>query len=97
MIATIVTFRHGPETYDRQRLEAISHSTAPKYRGMAGLIAKTYWYDDERREHGGFYVWETREAAAAVHTPEHAARLESLYGVRPEVRYIDAPIFVNNG
>jgi hypothetical protein len=97
MIATIVTFRHGAETYDRERLEAVSHSTAPKYRGMAGLIAKTYWYDDTRREHGGFYVWETREAAEAVHTPEHVARLATLYGVPPEVRYVDAPIFVNNG
>ncbi len=97
MIATIVTFRHGSGTYDRGRLEALSHSTAPKYQGMAGLIAKTYWYDDERREHGGFYVWETREAAEAVHTPEHVARLEGLYGVRPDVRYVDAPIYIDNG
>lgn len=97
MIATIVTFRHGPGTYDRERLEAISHSTAPKYRGMAGLIAKTYWYDDERREHGGFYVWANREAAEALHTPEHVSRLEALYGVRPEVRFVDAPIHIDNG
>lgn len=96
MIATIVTFRHGPGTYDRLRLEAISHSTAPKYRGMAGLIAKTYWYDDERRKHGGFYLWETKAAAEAVHTAEHQARLEGLYGVRPEVRYVDAPIYIDN-
>ncbi|MCZ7576589.1 MAG: hypothetical protein M5U18_05890 [Dehalococcoidia bacterium] len=97
MIATIVTFRHGPETYDRQRLEAISHSTAPKYRG---------WRDSSRRRTGttmsgestaGSMCGRRGEAAEAVHTPEHAARLESLYGVRPEVRYIDAPIFVNNG
>lgn len=93
----MVTFRHGPGTYDRERLEAVSQSTAPKYRGMAGLIAKTYWYDDERREHGGFYVWATREAAEALHTPEHLSRLEALYGVRPEVRFVDAPIHIDNG
>lgn len=96
MIATIVTFHHTQATYDRARLEAISHSTAPKYQGMPGLVMKTYWYDDANREHGGFYVWESREFAEAIHTTEHRERLALLYGVAPTVRYLDAPVFVNN-
>src|SRR5690606_30229348 len=63
VIATIVTFRHTEATYDRARLEAISHSTAPKYRGKPGLVTKTYWYDDTAREHGGIYLWTERRFA----------------------------------
>lgn len=96
MIATIVTFRHTEATYDRARLEAISHSTAPKYRGKPGLVTKTYWYDDTAREHGGIYLWTERRFAEETHTPEHIEHLATLYGVRPEVRYIDAPVFVDN-
>lgn len=96
MIATLLTFRHTEATYDRARLEAISHSTAPKYHGLPGLIVKTYWYDDANREHGGFYVWESRQHAEATHTDEHRERLALLYGVAPTVRYLDAPILVNN-
>lgn len=96
VIATLVTFRHTDATWDRARLEAISHSTAPKYKGKPGLVMKTYWYDDARMEHGGFYVWESREFAEATHTDEHCERLAFLYGVMPTVRYLDAPVFVDN-
>ncbi len=96
MIATIVTFRHSPNTYDRPRFEAINRSTAPKYEGLAGLVTKAYWYDDDAHENGGIYLWEYRAAAEATHDAEHLDRLQALYGVRPTVRYLDVPVFVNN-
>ena len=96
MIATIVTFRHTAAAYDRGKFEAINRSTAPKYEGLAGLVSKAYWYDDAARENGGLYIWETREAAEATHDEAHLKRLEDLYGVRPTVRWMDVPVFVNN-
>jgi hypothetical protein len=96
VIATIVTFRHAQGAYDRARFEAINRSTAPKYEGLPGLVSKAYWYDDDARENGGIYLWETRAAAEATHDEAHLDRLESLYGVRPAVRWLDVPVFVNN-
>ena len=96
MLATIVTFRHTPESYDRARLEAINRSTAPRYEGLAGLVAKAYWYDDAARENGGLYLWNDRAAAEATHDEAHLHRLTDLYGVRPTVRWLDVPVFVDN-
>lgn len=96
MIATIVTFHHSPGAYDRPRFEAINRSTAPKYEGLVGLVSKAYWYDDDARENGGIYLWESRAAAEATHDGAHLSRLEAIYGVRPTVRYLDVPVFVNN-
>ncbi|MGE3076317.1 MAG: YdhR family protein [Dehalococcoidia bacterium] len=96
VIATVVTFRHTQKSYDRTRLEAINRSTAPKYAGLDGLVSKAYWYDDAALENGGIYLWSSREAAEATHDEAHLARLEELYGVRPSVRWMDVPVFVNN-
>ena len=96
VIATIVTFSHSEATYDRASLEAINRSTAPKYQGLAGLVWKSYWYDDMARENGGIYLWTSREAAEATHDQVHLGRLETLYGVRPTVRWLDVPVFVDN-
>ena len=97
LLATIVTFHHTAETYDRERLEAINRSTAPKYDGLAGLVSKAYWYDDTARENGGLYIWNDRSAAEATHDEAHLARLHELYGVKPGVRWLDVPVFVDNG
>jgi len=96
MIATIVTFRHAPGAYDRVRFEAINRTTAPKYEGLSGLVWKAYWYDDAARENGGIYVWTSREAAEATHDETHLERLTELYGVRPTVRWLDVPVWVDN-
>ena len=96
MIATLVTFRHTEATYERARFEAINRSTAPKYEGLAGLVWKSYWYDDAACENGGIYLWTSREAAEATHDEAHLGRLEALYGVRPAVRWLDVPVFVDN-
>jgi hypothetical protein len=95
-LATIVTFRHAASTYDRAKFEAINRSTAPKYEALPGLLFKAYWYDDAACENGGIYVWDSREAAEATHDQAHLDRLEQLYGVRPTVRWLDVPVFVNN-
>lgn len=96
LLATIVTFRHTGAAYDRARFEAINRSTAPKYEGLAGLVWKSYWYDDAACENGGIYLWTSREAAEATHDEAHLNRLEALYGVRPTVRWLDVPVFVDN-
>ena len=95
-LATIVTFQHTKQSYDRERLEAINRSTAPKYVGLHGLVSKAYWYEDATFQNGGIYLWNSREAAEATHDDAHLARLEELYGVRPTVRWMDVPVFVNN-
>jgi hypothetical protein len=96
VLASIVTFRHPEGAYDRPRFEAINRSTAHRYEGLPGLVSKAYWYDDAAHENGGIYLWSNREAAEATHDGAHLDRLQELYGVRPTVRWLDVPVFVDN-
>lgn len=71
-------------------------TTAPSYRGRDGLHAKAYIYAEDGADLGGFYLWESREAAEAVYTDEWKAKAATLYGVAPVIRYFEVPVFVDN-
>ena len=40
-------------------------ATTPKYEGLDGLTRKYYVMNDEGKQAGGIYLWETREHAEA--------------------------------
>jgi hypothetical protein len=64
--------------------------------GREDLHFKVYWVDEQRGEYGGFYLWESREAAEAFYNDEWVERATAHYGSRPEIRYLDVPLYVNN-
>jgi hypothetical protein len=72
-------------------------TTAPSYRGRAGLRTKAYVYADDGSDLGGFYIWESREAADAVYTSEWREKVSALYGAPPLVRYFEVPVLIENG
>lgn len=72
------------------------NTTAPNYRGRAGLDSKAYLYEQDGSAVGGFYIWESREAADAVYTDEWKAKATELYGVAPVIRYFDVPVQIQN-
>jgi hypothetical protein len=95
MIAALVTFKiDGAISLD----EAVNkfNTTAPNYRGKAGLISKAYIYREDGGVLGGFYLWESREQAEAQYSEAWQAKATEIYGVAPEFQYFEAPVFIQN-
>ena len=95
MIAVLVSWELESPIFREALIEKFQARRA-LYDGMSELYFKAYWIDEDRGEYGGFYLWESREAAEALYTPEWIERATAHYGSRPEIRYLDVPVFVNN-
>jgi heme-degrading monooxygenase HmoA len=95
MIGVFVTFR-SDTGLDRAAVEAIAANAAPAFEGMPGLHSKAFTWDDEARSATNFYVWESEEAARAFFGPALVERVTGLYGVAPEVRYVEIAALVDN-
>ncbi len=97
MIVAVVTFRYPPEAFDADRFMAAARERRGFYEGLAGLREKIYWVAPERAEAGGIYLWESREAAERVYSPEWRARAADAFGASPEVRYAEVTDLIVNG
>lgn len=95
MIAALVLFGTNGQLSLEQATERFT-TTASSYRGRDGLHSKAYIYGDDGTELGGFYIWESREAAEALYTDAWRARAREIYGVDPVVRYFEVPILIEN-
>ena len=95
MIVTIVTF-HLKQLATLAEITKTFQGTAPKYRGVPGLIRKNYFMSEDGRRAGGIYVWESRADAERMYTPEWKAFVESKYGTPPSVEYLHSPVMVDN-
>lgn len=87
MTGVFVTFDLGA-AYNAARLAQLAQAASPKFRGMPGLVSKTFTLDDETRRAVNFYVWETEEAARAFFSEETMAWVTGVYGVRPTLRFV---------
>lgn len=96
MIAALVLFQTDGALSPDAAAERFN-TTAPNYRGRAGLHSKAYIYAQDGQSLGGFYIWESREAAEAIYTPAWRVRTTELYGVEPTIRYFDVPVLIENG
>ena len=95
MIAALVLFGTGGTLSQAEATERFN-TTAPNYRGLAGLHSKAYIYESDGASVGGFYLWESREAAESMYTDAWKARATELYGVAPVIRYFEVPVQVDN-
>ena len=87
MIGVFVTFPLG-DTFDERAVRKIAETARSKFEGMPGLHSKAFTLNSERREATNFYVWESEGAARAFFTDELLARVTDLYGVRPDVEFV---------
>jgi hypothetical protein len=87
LIGVFVTFDLGP-AYDAGRLSQLAQSALPKFRGMPGLVSKTFTFDDDARQAINFYLWESEAAARRFFSEETMAGVTSVYGVRPTLRFV---------
>jgi hypothetical protein len=95
MITAIVNFRL-PTEIDAGKAADLFKGSAPKYRGLKGLVRKYYLFDDQNRIGGGVYLWKSRADAEAVYTPQWKAYIAERYGAPPEIRYFETPVVVDN-
>ncbi|MFN3744859.1 MAG: monooxygenase [Hyphomicrobiaceae bacterium] len=94
MITAIVRFKL-PATVKAEDAVELFKGSAPKYRGLAGLVRKYYLYN-ETGIGGGVYLWESRAAADRVYTAEWKKMIADRYGAEPEITYYETPVVVDN-
>lgn len=95
MITVIVEFKL-PAAITREQAKATFLSTAPKYRGMPGLLRKYYFLSEDGQRAGGIYLWSDRAAADAVYTDEWKAFVRGKYGSDPSLTFLHCPVVVDN-
>ena len=95
MITTITTFRL-PKPITREEARTIFLGTAPKYRGVRGLVRKCYVLSQDGSTAGGIYLWNSRADADAMYTESWKAFVREKYGTDPTVTYFESPVVVDN-
>ena len=80
----------------REEARRIFLSTAPKYRGVPGLLRKIYVLSQDGVTAGGVYLWNSRPEAEAMYTESWRAFVRQKYGTEPTVTYFESPVVVDN-
>jgi hypothetical protein len=84
------------EPISLQEVTAIFESTAPKYKGRAGLQKKMYTRSEDGMIVGALYFWDSPADAGATYTPAWREMVTSKYGTEPQITFFDAPVIVDN-
>jgi hypothetical protein len=95
MVGAIVTFRLGSK-FDETSIRKIAEGARPMFEGMQGLRSKAFTFDAEKAEAINFYVWDAESAAKAFFNEQLLERVTGLYGVRPEIRFVQIATLIDN-
>ena len=95
MITAFTTFAL-PRPITREEARSIFLSTAPKYRGVQGLLRKTYVLSQDGTTAGGVYLWNSKPEAEAMYTDAWRSFVREKYGTDPTVTYFESPVVVDN-
>lgn len=95
MTAVLVSFQYADD-YDKARVVRIANDAAPMFRGMPGVVFKYFTVDDSARRVVNIYLWESREAAEQFFNEDLRAMVVELYGVEPEISYLEVLEVVDN-
>ena len=94
MIVEFVQFRQPPG-WTRDQVLADARDTIPRWRANSELVRKHYVIGDDDMG-GAFYIWPSREAAERGHDAEWRAGVEKRTGSKPEIRYFDLLMILDN-
>lgn len=95
MVGVFVKFQY-PDGFNVEKIEKIANGARQKFVGMPGLRSKAFAFDATANLAVNFYVWESRAAADAFFTPQLVEGVTGLYGVRPEVQFVEIATLVDN-
>jgi Putative mono-oxygenase ydhR len=95
MITVITTFQL-PKPITPEEAQTAFLSTAPNYRGVAGLFRKYYYLSEDRKTLGGIYLWNSRAEAEAMFTENWRTLVRNRYDTDPSLTYFDSPVVVDN-
>lgn len=95
MITELVLF-DLPAGISREQVVAGMRATADAWRANTELVRKNYLYDAANSKAGGAYLWPSIEAAQRGHNAEWCARIKTMYGSEPVIRYFETPLIVDN-
>ena len=95
MIGVNVTFDYDGN-FDRERVVGVADHARAMFEGMPGLRFKFFTFDDKLQQARNFYVWESQEAAEGFFTDELRERVTGLYGIAPEVTFVEIAQIVDN-
>src|SRR5690348_2828683 len=95
MIGVFVTFRYG-DNFDEQAVRKIAEGARARFEGMPGLRSKAFTFNREKREATNFYIWDSEDAAKDFFTEALLQRVTGLYGVRPDVEFVQIAALVEN-
>ena len=95
MIGVNVSFQYE-DSFDRARVLGIAENARAAFEGMPGLRFKFFTFDEAARRANNFYVWDSREAALNFYSDELRERVTGLYGVAPEIEFVEVAQIVDN-
>jgi hypothetical protein len=95
MIGVTVAFSYHGD-FDRSRVVNVAENARTMFEGMPGLRYKFFTFDEKHQRALNFYVWESNEAAERFFTEELRARVTDLYGVTPDITFVEIAEIVDN-
>ncbi len=92
VIVRIPAPRFAPKWLVRRKMRA----TIDLYSSIPGLQFKLFTFEKESGDFGGIYLWRDRSSAAEWFNAEWFARVERERGSEAYVRFLDAPLSIDN-
>jgi hypothetical protein len=95
MIGVFVTFRYG-NNFDEQAVRKIAETARAKFEGLPGLRFKAFTVNTAKREATNIYLWDREDAGKDFFDEALLERVTGLYGVRPDVDFVEILALVDN-
>jgi heme-degrading monooxygenase HmoA len=95
MIGVTVTFTYTGD-FDRARVTKVAENARGMFEGMPGLRFKFFTFDEKQQRAVNFYVWDSEEAAERFFSEELRERVTGLYGVAPNIEFVEIAEIVDN-
>lgn len=95
MVGVLVTFRYAG-SFDEQAVRKIAETARARFEGMPGLRSKAFTVNSGGHSAANFYVWDSEDAARAFFSDALLESVTGLYGVRPNVEFVQIAALVEN-
>jgi len=95
MIGVNVIFDYDGD-FDRSRVVEVAENARGMFEGMPDLRFKFFTFDEKEQRATNFYVWESKDAAEAFFSEELRQRVAGLYGVAPNIEFVEIAQIVDN-